>query len=78
MQADFWLGVGDAALVLRDDGTIEVKAFDQSFYNKNIVTCVGLMWSLENKEWRAKLEAKAQTKWKTVLDGGVKSDEETS
>jgi hypothetical protein len=75
IEADVWLNTGDAALVLRHDGRIEVKALDHSFHNKNIVTCVGMMFALENVEWRKRLEERAASKWKTVLDGGVRSDD---
>ena len=75
MQADVWLNTGDAALVLRHDGKIEVKALDHSFHNKNIVTCIGLMYALDNADWRRRLEERATEKWRTVLEGGVRLED---
>lgn len=68
MDADFYLALGEAALVLRNDGKIEVKAFDHSAFNKNIVTCLGLAAALDNAEWRKKLEARALEKYAPVLE----------
>jgi hypothetical protein len=69
ITADVWLGHGDAALVLRHDGKMEVKTLDWGFDGDNTMTCLGMMYALENVEWRQKLEARAREKWRAKNDG---------